>query len=58
MIPIKSAKEIETKDEYEKRGFDSPDRADDLVMAYYDQMTVRGQIAVRNTTKHRVGSIN
>lgn len=28
---------VETKEEYKKRGYDSPDRADSLVMAMYDQ---------------------
>lgn len=39
---------IETKDDYKKRGFPSPDRADAAVMAYYDQVVVDGQTASRH----------
>lgn len=40
---------VESKEEYKKRSTDeegaSPDRADALVMAFYDQVVVRGQVS-------------
>lgn len=38
---------VESKDEYIKRGYDSPDRADGIVMAFYDKILVETQIARR-----------
>lgn len=39
---------IESKDEYMRRGFDSPDRADGLVMAFYDAACVVGNFSTLN----------
>lgn len=36
---------LETKDEYMKRGFDSPDRADGIVTSFYDHLSVSAEIA-------------
>jgi hypothetical protein len=36
---------LESKDDYMKRGYDSPDRADGLVLAMYDSAIGRGQVA-------------
>lgn len=36
---------LETKEEYKKRGFDSPDRADAAVMAFYDNLVVAGRVS-------------
>lgn len=35
---------LETKDDYVKRGFDSPDRADGLVLAAYDAQALQGHV--------------
>ncbi|HUU43281.1 MAG TPA: hypothetical protein VMX57_05845 [Planctomycetota bacterium] len=48
--------EVETKDEYMKRGHDSPDRADAVVMAFYDRMTASGQVVGRQDPRHKIGS--
>lgn len=40
---------LETKDDYMKRGFNSPDRADALVMCYYPQIVANGVIASRGS---------
>lgn len=47
---------IETKDEYMKRGNNSPDRADGLVMAFYDEITAKGNILHRPNAGHLVGA--
>lgn len=36
---------LETKDEYMKRGFESPDRAEGLCMAFYPNLVATGRIA-------------
>jgi phage terminase large subunit len=36
---------LEDKDNYKKRGHDSPDRADALVMAFYDQVLATGHVS-------------
>lgn len=38
---------LETKDEYMKRGFDSPDRADATVLAFWDHVEATTRIATR-----------
>ena len=39
---------LETKDDYKRRtGFDSPDRADALVMTFYDNVATQAQFARR-----------
>lgn len=38
---------LETKDDYMKRGFDSPDRADGIVMSFYDEIRAITQMATR-----------
>lgn len=42
---------LESKDDYMHRGFDSPDRADGLVMSFYDRMTIAAQFAQRDTVR-------
>lgn len=46
---------LESKDEYMRRGYDSPDRADGLVLAYYDQVEAVGQLSVKQAEKRSVG---
>lgn len=46
---------IETKDDYTDRGNDSPDRADSLVMAYYDQMVGKVKISPVARNHRQVG---
>lgn len=46
---------LETKDEYMKRGYDSPDRADGCVLAFYDQEIAQGHVMNKGSTKARVG---
>lgn len=46
---------LESKDEYMKRGHDSPDRADGLVLAFYDQAVASGNVSDRHISKHKVG---
>lgn len=38
---------IESKDEYMRRGFDSPDRAEALLMAFYEKASARSKVARR-----------
>jgi phage terminase large subunit len=44
-ITAKGQIEIESKEDYVKRGNESPDRADACVMAFYDEVEVIGQAA-------------
>lgn len=37
--------EVENKDDYKKRGFSSPDRAEAIVECYYDQAVIEGRSA-------------
>lgn len=46
---------LETKDEYMKRGYTSPDRADGCVLSFYDQEVSSGHSMNRGSTKARVG---
>lgn len=46
---------LEPKDEYIKRGFDSPDRADAAVLALYDEVNVTGNISTGVTTGRHAG---
>jgi len=47
---------LETKDEYMKRGSDSPDRADGCVMAFYDQVEeAAGAVSGGRHQRHQVG---
>jgi len=46
---------LETKDEYMKRGYDSPDRGDGCVLAFYDQEIARGRLVGKGRTKARPG---
>lgn len=46
---------LETKDEYMKRGYDSPDRADGCVLAFYDQEEAQGNTYSKGSTKARPG---
>lgn len=43
----------ETKDEYEKRGFDSPDRADGTVMSFYENLTAGAKVSGKGVAKRR-----
>lgn len=47
---------LETKDEYMKRGHESPDRADAAVMTFYDHVEVTGNITTRDRSRHNVGT--
>lgn len=46
---------LETKDEYMKRGYESPDRGDGCVLAFYDQEIARGRVLNKGSTKARAG---
>lgn len=46
---------LESKDEYMKRGHDSPDRADGLVLTFYDEVEAAAHLAVKGRAEHRVG---
>ncbi len=46
---------LESKDEYMRRGNDSPDRADGLVLAFYDQVQAVGNFSAQGAARHRVG---
>lgn len=46
---------LESKDDYMKRGHDSPDRADGLVMAFYDSPVANGMVSNKHVSQHRVG---
>lgn len=46
---------LETKDEYMKRGYESPDRGDGCVLAFYDQELAQGRIVNRGKTEARPG---
>lgn len=47
---------IESKDEYMKRGHDSPDRADALVLAFYDECVAEGRTEAVGRVGTRVGT--
>lgn len=48
---------LETKDDYKKRGHDSPDRADGIVMAFYDHIVApEGAVSGGRRQRHVVGS--
>lgn len=47
---------LETKDEYMKRGFNSPDRADGCVMAMYDPVEAVGNVAASAASAHLAGA--
>lgn len=44
---------LETKDEYAKRGYDSPDRADGIVYAFDDHVEAVGHVATRTIEGER-----
>ncbi len=46
---------LETKDEFMKRGYESPDRGDGCVLAFYDQEIAQGRVMTRGSTKARPG---
>lgn len=46
---------LETKDEYVKRGYESPDRADAFVMCFYPHTQVSGKIVTKRGTTKTVG---
>lgn len=47
---------LETKDDYMKRGFESPDRADAAVLAFFDEVQAAVRLADNRVTQHVVGS--
>lgn len=50
---------LETKDDYKKRGHQSPDRADGLVMAFYDEVVAAAnsvRLPTAQRSMHRVGT--
>lgn len=48
---------LESKDEYMKRGFESPDRADGAVMAFYDGVPANGSVFTRDPQFRVAGSV-
>lgn len=46
---------LESKDEYMRRGYDSPDRADGLVLAFYDQVQAVARLSVSGKTRPALG---
>jgi phage terminase large subunit len=46
---------LESKDQYMKRGYDSPDRADGVVYAFFDYSQLEGRSARGSTSVKRVG---
>ena len=49
--------QLETKDEFMRRGFESPDRADGCVMAMYDPVQATGYVTTRSSGDHTPGHI-
>jgi len=47
---------LETKDEYVKRGYESPDRADAFAMCFYPHTSVTGRIIMKNQQTKKVGA--
>lgn len=47
---------LESKDEYMKRGFDSPDRADGCVLSFYDEVEASAHITAQKRADYRIGS--
>ena len=48
---------IEPKDDYKKRGFHSPDRADAAVMAFYDHVVLRSRTTDTDATQRAIRTI-
>lgn len=48
---------LESKDEYMKRGYDSPDRADGIVMAFWDDVVAQGNIYNKHYSGKEVGAV-
>lgn len=48
---------LETKDEYMKRGHDSPDRADGCVLAFWEQHAGEGRVETRDGSGREVGDL-
>lgn len=46
---------LEDKDTYKKRGHDSPDRADALVMAFYDEVIATGHVSGADGPRRSIG---
>lgn len=46
---------LESKDDYEKRGYDSPDRADGVVLTAYDPTITKAKTSGLMTSRHKVG---
>lgn len=46
---------LEDKESYKKRGFDSPDRAEGLVMSFFDRCSVESNVSSKHTGTHKVG---
>jgi hypothetical protein len=44
---------VETKDDFEDRGFDSPDRAEATIMSFYENLTTGAKIAGKGVAKRR-----
>jgi len=47
---------LETKDEYMKRGFDSPDRADGCVLSFYDEVEAVAHITAQQRAGYELGT--
>jgi len=48
---------LESKDEYMKRGYESPDRADGAVMAFWENPVAQAQIATQMARSRSVGDV-
>lgn len=48
---------LETKDEYMKRGHDSPDRADGIVMSFYDNMIADARVSTKHNDGRKAGIV-
>ena len=46
---------LESKDEYIRRGYDSPDRADGLVLAFYDEVEAVSRLSVQANERKALG---
>lgn len=47
---------LETKDQYIDRGHESPDRADGIVMSFYDEVLAAGYVSDANESNQVIGS--
>lgn len=48
---------IESKEDYKKRGYPSPDRADGCVLCFWDSVEATGNVSSQYYSQHAVGSV-